>query len=847
MVIALLIFNGFSDLPAVWTPPFFSQPSNVTVYQIFLSVLIVLGIGVTMLQNGNPPRKLKKRKKSGYKEEWFSEFIQNIPSVAFIKDISGRYLEVNPQFERMFGLSRRQIIGKTDEEIFPREQAAAFRANDLKVLQAGVPLEFEETAQYYDGPHISIVSKFPLYDGSGTLYAIAGIATDITQRKRAEQESEFIQTLVREIAEAESLEEALRLTLRRICDVTHWALGQAWVLRADGTALECSPAYYCGSPSDPELEHFRTVSKQQIFAWGECLPGEVWSQKEPIWIKDVTEYPKFRRAPDAIKARIRSVMAVPVLANGGVLAVLEFFQREVREEDERLLKLVSTVAAQLGTVMKKKRIENALKETTYKLTTILDASPVAILSIDPAGKILTWNRGAERLFGWTEAEALGRFCPTVPDYAIEDFKRMIGRALSGETFSGHVAYRRKKSGEVIEASIACAPLRGSTGELLGIIAILEDITAHRKAEKALRESEERYRELVELSPDAIGITSGDTIIFINPAGARILGFEHPTDVIGRSFVPFVHPESQPLVQHRIKELLEGKKTPMTEIKVQRADGVVITIESEAVPTTYHGQPASLFIARDITERKKTEERLALYTQKLRILSRRLLEAQEAERVHIARELHDDVGQLLTSLRLSLELSARTCTDTAQTPLVSSLKIADELIDRVRGLSLSLRPAVLDDLGLIPAVRWYLDRQGQLAGVQMDFEFDFPQDRRPKKEIETVCFRIVQEAVTNIIRHAQARNVVVRFMHTDHALELLIRDDGVGFDVQAAKNAALQGRSLGLLSMEERVELVGGTLQIESIHHGWDNTSGTTIRAVIPGAFQQNNETPNQAR
>jgi signal transduction histidine kinase len=211
-----------------------------------------------------------------------------------------------------------------------------------------------------------------------------------------------------------------------------------------------------------------------------------------------------------------------------------------------------------------------------------------------------------------------------------------------------------------------------------------------------------------------------------------------------------------------------------------------------------------------------------------VLSQQLMAAQEAERRRLARELHDEVGQALTAIKMNLQ-SARVLTDkdAILARLDDSIAIVDQALQQVRNLSLDLRPSLLDDLGLVAALRWYLDRQAQRAGYKAEL-ITQPPGLRASPNLETVCFRVVQEALTNIARHAQAKYVTVKLRQTDTELELQIDDDGTGFDVGAARQLAAQGASLGLLGMQERVLLSGGRIAIDS-----NPGSGTQILAHFP--------------
>jgi len=210
------------------------------------------------------------------------------------------------------------------------------------------------------------------------------------------------------------------------------------------------------------------------------------------------------------------------------------------------------------------------------------------------------------------------------------------------------------------------------------------------------------------------------------------------------------------------------------------------------------------------------------------VSRRLVEAQEAERRRIARELHDEVGQALTAVKINLQaLESQGAALAMERRLKDSIAVVERALQQVRNISLDLRPSLLDDLGLVSALRWYVDNQAQRAGLSATFTAA-PPDLRLPADLETACFRVAQEALTNVIRHAHATRVEVNLASTGHGVRLLIRDNGVGFNVPHALAQAAHGKSLGLVGLRERAALAGGRLEIISARG-----SGTEVRAWFP--------------
>ncbi|BCS34841.1 hypothetical protein TBR22_A40670 [Luteitalea sp. TBR-22] len=217
---------------------------------------------------------------------------------------------------------------------------------------------------------------------------------------------------------------------------------------------------------------------------------------------------------------------------------------------------------------------------------------------------------------------------------------------------------------------------------------------------------------------------------------------------------------------------------------------------------------------------------------LQSLSRRLLTVQETERRSLARELHDEIAQALTAAKIALQALERFPDPAVLADrLRDATRVVDDALGQVRALLLQLRPPMLDDLGLEPALRWLADQCGLRSGLRVVFECRTPIDRLPPA-IETACFRVAQEALTNVIKHADASTVTLELERGPEALQLHVADDGRGFDVQGARSAARRGASLGLLGMEERAILAGGMIEWVS-----SPRRGTAVHVMFPIAAE----------
>jgi len=356
------------------------------------------------------------------------------------------------------------------------------------------------------------------------------------------------------------------------------------------------------------------------------------------------------------------------------------------------------------------------------------------------------------------------------------------------------------------------------------------------AEETLQTRDNMIRELP-LLPAAVCVCDQfGAVELYNRIAVELWGWEPPTDNGSRRFCGsylLFHPDGKPMPHSECptaEALRTGAPVRNQELVIGRPDGTRVPVLTNVVLLR---DVQGLVIGavscfQDITDRKRAEDKLRESNDNLQLLSRRLVESQETERRHIARELHDEVGQSLTVAEMNLQaLMQSTGGAPHRGRLKESLQAVERVLEQVRDLSLNLRPSMLDDLGLEPAVRWYTKRQAALAGLQAQFVAD-PMEHRLDPVVETACFRVAQEALTNVVRHARARVVAVELRQQDGRLHLFVRDDGAGFDVAAHREQAVLGASLGLLSMEERATLADGGLECKSAPG-----QGTEIHAWFP--------------
>lgn len=262
--------------------------------------------------------------------------------------------------------------------------------------------------------------------------------------------------------------------------------------------------------------------------------------------------------------------------------------------------------------------------------------------------------------------------------------------------------------------------------------------------------------------------------------------------------------------------------------VYQPSGDLVWISVNAVPIGPTTNPTAVVVTfSDITKRKMAEDELRESRVRLEYLSRQLITTRESELKHFARELHDEIGQLLTAMKLNLRRSQDVEEASANMRVQETMGMIDRAIGQVRNLSLNLRPPHLNELGLVAALHWYLRQQADFAGIQTKIDVN-PVEIHIPQDLAIVCFRISQEAITNALRHGGPQRIDVDLRLRNDELYLAIHDDGVGFNVTKATAEALEGASMGLITMQERAGLVRGHLDIES-----EPGRGTTVHAWFP--------------
>jgi PAS domain S-box-containing protein len=378
------------------------------------------------------------------------------------------------------------------------------------------------------------------------------------------------------------------------------------------------------------------------------------------------------------------------------------------------------------------------------------------------------------------------------------------------------------------------PLRDDEGRIIRWYGTNTDIEDRRQAEEKLRHSEVQLAQAQRLAH----VGSWDWDLLTNKVTwsdelYRIFGLEPGAVMVAGDAMTFIHPDDQDLVWSTIKDAIANEGRYSFYYRALRPDGTERIVHSRGdVLTDDHGKPIRVFGAsQDVTELKRAEEKLKETSEQLRALSARVQSAREEEAARIARELHDELGSALTSLKWDLELISKFCSNSATRQDLSTLlsktermiSLTDATINTVRRIASDLRPGILDDLGLLAAIEWQAQQFESRSGITCKID-SFADNLQLNQEQSTAIFRILQEALTNVLRHSQASKVNIVIEQTERDFVLEVRDNGRGIREDEINGS----HSLGLIGMRERAQLLGGVIEIAG-----SGDRGTVLTLRVP--------------
>ena len=496
------------------------------------------------------------------------------------------------------------------------------------------------------------------------------------------------------------------------------------------------------------------------------------------------------------------------------------------------------------------------------LAAIVDSSDDAVISKNLDGMITSWNRSAEQMFGYTAQEAIGQHITLIIPVRRRDEERMIlERIKRGEQINHFETVRMRKDGTEFDISVTISPVKDAGGRIVGASKVARDISERIQSERALRESEERFRAIVETTPECVKlVTFEGTLLHMNPPGLAMVGADGAEMVVGKSVYDLIAAHDRDRFRAFNERICLGERDSL-EFDMVGLNGQSHHMQTHAAPLTLaDGNVVQLGVTRDITEQKLNEEQLKMSQERLRELadglesevsirtkeleernaevvqqadqlrelSNRLVQSQDEERRRIARELHDSAGQVVAALGMSLANLNRYV---GHNPLIGkavedSQEIVQQLTREIRTMSYLLHPPLLDENGLSSAIRWYIQGVRERSGLNIELSIS-ENFGRLVADMELTVFRIVQECLTNIHRHSKSKTTAILLSRNPDSVFLEIKDEGGGIPPEKLAWIRSQRSGVGITGMRERVRHFGGVLDIQS------SSGGTIVSVTLP--------------
>jgi PAS domain S-box-containing protein len=751
-----------------------------------------------------------------------ASLLDQVRNAVIAIDLENRVVLWNSFAETLYQWTREEAFGRKITELILPDAGRTVGEAILDSLTQTGHWEGELVTRRRDG------STFPAYvhnatikGASGEIVGYVGVSTDLSERKR--------------------LDRALWESEARFQSFMRYLPGSAWIKDIDGNYVFLN------------LRLQETLSNHQ----------EDWRGRTDSELFPPEAAAQFLRNDRIVLTTRRELQVVETWMWKGEVRHALVTKFPIFDEQGELV-LVAGASVDITDL---RNAEDDVRSQKEILQKIFDHIPVMVAFIDSGGKIKLLNRAWEQVLGWTfeETQGLDIFAEMYPDGEYRQFVLDFVEKSTGEWCDFTT---RVRDGSVLDTS--WASVRLSDGTRIGIG---QDITERKRADELVRRQTAQLAALHEIGIEISAERESSRVLEVaTRRAAELLNAYHSSTYVRdpeQAHLNLVASLDSELIGLRLKEgeglagrvVLLGHAQAVDDYRDWEGRAWIFDTKTfgPALSAPLKWQQTVIgaislvrrqgeepFTAEDshFLEQIAAEIAIAIHQatlfeevqdgrERLQVLSHRLIDVQEAERQRLARELHDQIGQALTAVQISLHNLQSASEGSLAGPLAESLAVIDEALQQVHDLSLDLRPSLLDDLGLVAALRWYVDRVASRAGLVRCFSAD-ALETRFAAEIETACFRIAQEAMTNVLRHALARTVSVQVKRTDSMLQLLVQDDGVGFDVRAAMSRTGLKASLGLHGMQERAAAVDGLVEIRSqLDRGTEVVASFPLKTTVP--------------
>jgi len=717
-------------------------------------------------------------------EQHIQAIFHNAPDAVMLIDNNGIIAKWNPEAERIFGWKEKEVSGQSLSELIIPEHSGEANSNKLNhflaVRGADIPERTVDLgAQRKDRSEVDVSLKTsPVVLGQKQFFVC--FIRDITDRKQIENK-------------LKSFNDELS---KQVEDKTSELIGIFERITDGFIALDKDFRYTYVNKKAGELTHRDPASLIGKSIWHE-FPMAIGSSTYHAFNKAMTEQEFVNNTDYYAPFDLWQSNFIYPSANG-----LSIFIRDISEQ---------------------KKAETEINKAKDLADKLIDSLPGVFYFFDANGKFIRWNKEFERATGYPSDEIAGMH-PT--DFFPDEEKDYIAGRIEGVFLKGindaEASFLTKKAEKI--PYYFKAVLINFEGKpcLLGNGI---DITERKKAEAELIASEQKYKLLFESNPLPMWMLNLPEYNVSDVNNAALLQYGYTREEFLKLSVLDFRP---------IEDVEKFKASTNTSFRgIHHAgvwrhikkDGTILYVDIVTYDINYKGQQTRLVLANDITEKHIAEEKLKESYDAIRKLTGYLQNVREEERLHMAREIHDELGQLLTILKMDVSwLNKRTEPDDiiAKEKLNEILSVIDTTVKTVRRIASELRPSLLDDLGLVAAIEWHLEEFEKRSGISKELYIPETEILLPDP-LKIGIFRIFQESLTNVARHSDATKVIVSLIQDQKQLILTIKDNGKGFEEKESVK-----KTLGLLGMKERSQMMGGQYSISGIRG-----EGTTVTVIVP--------------
>ncbi|HEX8358185.1 MAG TPA: PAS domain S-box protein, partial [Segetibacter sp.] len=717
-----------------------------------------------------------------------ANLLNTVGQAVVATDLDGLITYWNKAAEDIYGWSAAEATGKNIIDLLPAAQSREQARQIMHDLRIGKVWSNEFEVQRKDGSQFcAFVTDSPIYDQHGQLAGMIGVSSDTSERKKIETE----------LKESE----ARYKTAQKLGKLGHWELD------LHNNSVLWSGELYNIFQLDPAttIPRFETVFRF-------LHPGDEKALKHHV---------------DLTLAGLKpndSVFKI-TLDNGDVRYVLEMSELK-KDAAGRPLKIVGTVQD----VTDQKLTENALVLSEKKYKLLFEENPVPLFMFKESSlEFIEVNHSALQQYGYLKDEFLKmNLNNIIPEKQRVELNELIENHTSESKFEDTVQHK-KKNGEVIYTKISTHRILYNQQPVW--LSAARDITPEITYEQKLKESQEQLSLIYNNTIDAMWLLSVEDngvyrFLNINNAYTHLTGAQKQ-DVVGRQLEEVVPKEHLARLKEKYNDTVNTKNVA-TFFTTTGLSNSEITAEIRVIPIINEKGVVEqlLGIGNDVTERQKSRKSLVKMNLQLRELTFHLQNVREEERTSIAREIHDELGQQLTVLKMNVAWVKRKMGEQDElivNKLKETLELCDFTITTIRKIASNLRPSIIDDLGLVAAIEWQCEEFSKRSGVPVNFSSDV-NNLKFKPDASIALFRILQEALTNVARHANATNITCTLKKQGGNITLTIIDNGRGFDLSGKRKV----KTLGILGMTERAAMINGTYKISSVPN-----KGTTVSVQIP--------------